>query len=94
MPWSFALGGIIDPPPTTITSGALADIDGDGLADLCSLRDRDIAARAARVAASAPPPSSAPCPPARSRPRWLGDLDGNGTADACVEDASTIRCVR
>ena len=25
---------------------------------------------------------------------WLGDLDNDGTADVCVDDAGTIRCVR
>jgi len=25
---------------------------------------------------------------------WMGDLDGDGAADACVDDGATIRCVR
>ncbi|MBA3394715.1 MAG: VCBS repeat-containing protein, partial [Deltaproteobacteria bacterium] len=95
VPWGFALAGIVDPSPTMITTGALADIDGDGLADLCSLRDRTIACGRSQGRGFGPAMVLGTMPAgAQPTALWLGDLDGNGTADACVEDAATIRCVR
>ncbi len=95
VPWSFALAGLVDPSPATITTGALADIDGDGLADLCSLRDRTIVCARSQGRGFGPATIFGTLPAgAQPTALWLGDLDGNGTADACVEDATTIRCVR
>lgn len=36
-PWAFALGGVVDGSSADATTGAFADLDGDGRADFCAL---------------------------------------------------------
>jgi hypothetical protein len=93
VPWSFSQHGIVDRAPASTATGALADIDGDSRADLCSIRIGASSVRAARTGFRRCPRSRR-CRWAQPTALWLGDLDGNGTADACVDDAGTIRCVR
>jgi len=95
VPWAFSQGGLADPSPADTATGGLADIDGDGRADLCSVRDRRIVCARSQSFGFGPSITlgtlPAGAPPAAL---WLGDLDGDGTADACVDDGPTIRCVR
>ncbi|MEO8704928.1 MAG: FG-GAP-like repeat-containing protein [Kofleriaceae bacterium] len=95
VPWSFSQAGVVDPAPIDTNTGALADIDGDGRADLCSIRGNQVVCARSQGFGFGPTAVVSTLP-AGSAPTalWLGDLDGNGTADVCVDDAGTIRCIR
>jgi hypothetical protein len=99
VPWSFSLSGIADPAPTDAALGALADVDGDGRADLCTVRGPAGAYRieCARSQGFGFGPlvvlgtlTSIETPTGL----WLGDVDGDGVADACVDDGTSVSCVR
>ena len=95
VPWSFSQNGVVDETPPDTATGAVADVDGDGRADLCSIRGRRIACARSQGYGFGPTATLATLPAdAAPTALWLGDLDGDGTADACVDDAGTIRCVR
>src|SRR5690606_20548661 len=50
VPWGYAFGGVVEPAPTSTALGVLHDVDGDGRADLCQLRDGTVwCARSQRV---------------------------------------------
>ncbi|CAN5920819.1 hypothetical protein BH11MYX3_BH11MYX3_36400 [soil metagenome] len=94
-PWSFALRGTQDPAPASSALGALADIDADGRADLCTIRDRSIVCARSQGHGFGPQLTFATLPPGGPLTAlWLGDLDGDGIPDACVEDGLDIICVR
>jgi hypothetical protein len=94
VPWSFSQDGVVEHAPPDTATGALADVDRDGRADLCSLRGRQIVCARSQGYRFGPAATLATLPEgAAPTALWLGDLDGDGTADACVEDG-TIRCVR
>ncbi|MBL0220200.1 MAG: VCBS repeat-containing protein [Myxococcales bacterium] len=93
-PWSFAQSGSPDPSPASPAVGALADLDGDGRADLCTLRDRAIVCARSSGHGFGPQTVFATLPPGGPLTAlWLGDLDGDGRVDACVEDGVMIICV-
>jgi hypothetical protein len=94
-PWSFALGGTPDAAPTDTTVGAMADIDGDGRADLCTIHGRAIVCARSNGHGFGPATTLATLPAGGPLTAlWLGDLDGDGRLDACVEDGAAIVCVR
>jgi LmbE family N-acetylglucosaminyl deacetylase len=90
-PWGFASMGVVE-NATGLDAGtaALADVDGDGRADLCVLDGTRIACAFAQDTKFGPRATVATIPPATSL--WLGDLDGDGRADFCTSDATTISC--
>lgn len=92
-PWSYAQGGAIEPSPTEVARGALADIDGDGRADLCSVEGARIVCARSHGFGLGPRFTLAALPRATGPGLWLGDLDGDGDVDACVEDGAQITCV-
>lgn len=93
-PWSFAERGTPEPAPTSPAVGALADVDGDGRADLCTLRDRAIVCARSSGHGFGPQTVLATLPPGGPLTAlWLGDLDSDGDLDACVEDGSSVTCV-
>lgn len=95
VPWGFSLAGVVDPAPTDGPTSALADIDGDGRADLCSLRDGRIMCARSQGHGFGPQSVFAELPagPAPTA-LWLGDLDGDHRADACVDQGGSIVCFR
>lgn len=94
-PWGFAFRGITDQAPASPALGALADIDADGRADLCTVRDRTILCARSQGNGFGPQLAFATLPPGGViTALWLGDLDGDGLPDACVEDGGSITCVR
>jgi LmbE family N-acetylglucosaminyl deacetylase len=95
VPWGFSLGGVLDPSPQDADTGALADVDGDGRADLCGLdMENDRVACARSQGRGFGPRTTLFAWPAGVAPTalWLGDLDGDGKADACVDASATIDC--
>ncbi|MCW5806714.1 MAG: VCBS repeat-containing protein, partial [Deltaproteobacteria bacterium] len=94
VPWSYSFAGVVEPAPADTNLGALADVDGDGRADLCTVRDRRILCARSQLFGFGPSVPLAALPAGPSPVAlWLGDLDGNGIADACVDDTTQIRCV-
>jgi hypothetical protein len=74
--------------------GALADTDGDGRADLCMVRDRRITCMRSLLHGFGPSVTLGVLPAGPSPTAlWLGDLDGDRIADACVDDTTQIRCI-
>ena len=80
--------------PATTATVALADVDGDLRADLCTTRqDRVVCARS-QGRAFGPLATTLAILPNQSvaSALWLGDLDGDGRADACVDADASIIC--
>lgn len=93
--WTFSQYGIAEPAPTGTDVGALADIDGDGRADLCTVRGRAITCARSQGHGFGPATTLATLPAGGPLTAlWLGDLDGDGALDACVEDGAVVTCVR
>jgi hypothetical protein len=97
VPWSFSINGITDAAPPNTDTGAMADIDGDGRADLCGVfsvgSDVRIACARSQGFGFGPLAVIATLPAAGPQTGlWLGDLDGDGVIDACVDDGISIRC--
>ncbi|HEY5923996.1 MAG TPA: FG-GAP-like repeat-containing protein [Kofleriaceae bacterium] len=93
-PWGYAHGGMIDVAPATHVTVQLADIDGDGRADLCSTREDRVVCARSQGRAFGPHTTTLAILPNQSvaSALWLGDLDGDGRADACVDTGTTIVC--
>jgi LmbE family N-acetylglucosaminyl deacetylase len=89
VPWSWSLGGAVDPAPSDDTGG-LADVDGDGRADLCSVSAAGVAC--ARSQGRGFGPLATLASPLAGSALVLGDLDGDGKADACVDTGGAIAC--
>ena len=94
-PWTFSQFGVAEAAPAATAVGALADIDGDDRADLCTVRDRAIVCARSQGHGFGPATTFATLRPGGTLTAlWLGDLDGNGRLDACVEDGTTVTCVQ
>ena len=93
-PWGYSQGGIVDVAPATTATVALADIDGDGRADLCSPREDRIVCARSQGRAFGPRTTTLAILPNQSVASavWLGDLDGDGRADVCVDTGAAITC--
>lgn len=92
-PWSYARDGDVDVVPATTATVALADIDGDGRADLCRLRDDRVVCTRSQGRAFGPRMTLALLPnQSTGSALWLGDLDGDGRADPCVDTGTSITC--
>jgi LmbE family N-acetylglucosaminyl deacetylase len=93
-PWAYSQGGVVDVAPATTATVALADIDGDGRADLCSPREDRIVCARSQGRAFSPRATTLAILPNQSVASavWLGDLDGDGRADVCVDTGSAITC--
>jgi hypothetical protein len=95
VPWGFSLAGVPDASPQDPDTGALADIDGDGRADLCGLDLVNARVACARSQGRGfGPLTTLFALPAGITPTalWLGDLNGDGKADACVDGGATVVC--
>jgi LmbE family N-acetylglucosaminyl deacetylase len=92
--WAYSQDGVVDVAPATTTTVALADIDGDGRADLCSPREDRIVCARSQGRAFGPRATTLAILPNQSVASavWLGDLDGDGRADVCVDTGTAITC--
>ena len=99
VPWGFAEDQQVEGSIATdgvlhdSARGALADISGDGRADLCVLVAGNVEC-AISSGSSFGPRSVVLQLPAGTAPTalWLGDIDGDGKADPCVDDGASITC--
>jgi LmbE family N-acetylglucosaminyl deacetylase len=93
-PWGYAFKGIIDVVPATNATVAVADIDGDGRADLCTTREDRVVCARSQGRAFGPHTTTLAILPNQSvaSALWLGDLDGDGRADACADTGTSIVC--
>lgn len=78
-------------PPDGGVGTALADVDGDGRADVCFLRDDDVVCATSRSGARAWTTALGAHGDAGATLR-LADIDGDGRADACVRDGDGVTC--
>jgi hypothetical protein len=95
VPWGYSFQGVPDPSPQDNTTGALADVDGDGRADLCGLDVQNNRVACARSQGRGfGPRTTLFALPAGVTPTalWLGDLNNDGKADACVDIGTSIEC--
>ncbi len=94
VPWGFARAGVVETPSDDPAVTDLADLDGDGGGDLCTLAgDATIACARSQGHGFGPRATVAVLPDgAQPSALWLGDLDGDGRADACVDLGSEIAC--
>lgn len=94
VPWAYSQGGVVDVAPATTATVAIADIDGDGRADLCSPREDRIVCARSQGRAFGPRATTLAILPNQSVASavWLGDLDGDHRADVCVDTGSAITC--
>jgi len=94
-PWGYSKDGTVEITPATTATVALADIDRDGRADLCTLRDDRIVCARSQGRALGPRSTIAILPnQTTASALWLGDLDGDGRADPCVDTGPSIICAR
>ncbi len=93
-PWGYAQGGVVDVAPANNATVAIADIDGDGRADLCSPREDRIVCARSQGRAFGPRAATLAVLPnqATASALWLGDLNGDGRADPCVDAGTSIIC--
>ena len=91
IPWMYANGGTAESVPGDPALTAVADIDGDGNADLCAVIGNDVQCARSQGRGFGPLATvmTAPSAPVAV---WLGDLDGDGRADTCVDLGSEIAC--
>jgi LmbE family N-acetylglucosaminyl deacetylase len=88
-PWSFIQGGVPAAFPAAPALGALGDIDGDHLADLCTVQERRILCTRSNRYGFGPAVPIAELPPGPPpRTLWFHD------ASVCVDDGAAIRCTR
>ncbi|HTR49108.1 MAG TPA: VCBS repeat-containing protein [Kofleriaceae bacterium] len=92
VPWSWSLADVVDPAPASADVGALADIDGDGRADLCVLDGAVVACGRSQGRRFGPRTTLATFAGTTPTALVLGDLDGDGHADACVDTGTAIAC--
>jgi len=96
-PWGFSfhgfegtasIDGVVDQ-----VHGALADISGDGRADLCVVVGSAVECAVSQGHSFGPRfPVLMLAPGTQIQALWLGDLDGDGKADPCVDDGTSIIC--
>jgi hypothetical protein len=97
-PWGFAFhvveGSVVtDGMIADQVHGAVADVSGDGRADLCVVLGTTVECAISQGHAFGPrfPVLTLPAT-STAEALWLGDLDGDGKADPCVDDGVAIYC--
>ncbi len=78
-------------PPEGALGAALADVDADGRADVCFLRDDDVVCATSGAGARIWSGALGAHGDAGATLR-LGDVDGDGRADACVRSGEGVVC--
>jgi LmbE family N-acetylglucosaminyl deacetylase len=91
--WGFSQDGVVDigSLSNSATVG-VADIDGDGRADLCTPSDDRVLCARSQGRGFGPRTTLAILPGSVTVALWLGDLDGDGRADPCVDTGDAIVC--
>jgi LmbE family N-acetylglucosaminyl deacetylase len=92
LPWGYARAGVVeggDDEPATLATAQLDDADGDGLADLLSLRAGAASMARGTGAGFAPRSKLAELPGSLL---VTGDVDGDGRVDVCTIDESQLHC--
>jgi LmbE family N-acetylglucosaminyl deacetylase len=98
-PWGFAFHTLVegsvasDGAVADQMHGAVADISGDGRADLCVVIGSNVECALSQGHGFGPrfPVLTLPAS-STAEALWLGDLDGDGKADPCVDDGTSIFC--
>ena len=85
VPWAFSLAGVVDAPAADTTTGAFADVDGDGRADFCALDGNRVTCTFSHAGGFGPRTTVLEL---ASTPTALW-LDG---ADMCVDTADGVIC--
>ncbi|HMG22170.1 MAG TPA: VCBS repeat-containing protein, partial [Kofleriaceae bacterium] len=98
-PWGFAIHSAVEGSVATDrviadqVHGAVADISGDGRADLCVVVGGRVECALSQGHGFGPRFPVLTVPAGHTAAAlWLGDLDGDGKADPCVDDGSSILC--
>lgn len=93
-PWAYSQAGVVDVTPATTATVALADIDADGRADLCSPREDRIVCARSQGRAFGPRTMTLAILPNQSVASavWVGDLNGDQRNDVCVDTGPAITC--
>ncbi|CAN5403720.1 hypothetical protein BH11MYX1_BH11MYX1_11870 [soil metagenome] len=94
VPWGFASNNVVETVTSDPDLAEIADIDGDGDGDLCSLPGNGTIACARSNGHGFGPRTPVAVLPEGAQPTalWLGDLDGDGAADACIDLGDAIAC--
>lgn len=99
VPWGFAEDQQVEGSLATdgmlpdSAHAALADISGDGRADLCVLVSGNVECAISQGSSFGPRAVVLQLPDgATPDALWLGDIDGDGKADPCVDDGASITC--
>jgi len=94
VPWGFAMNGVVEAPVHDSALSDIADIDGDGTGALCApVGDGTIGCARSNGHGFSPRTVVAVLPDgAQAVAMWLGDLDGDGRADVCVDLGEAIAC--
>ena len=91
VPWMYSNAGVVETIPADPALTAIADIDGDGEADLCGVIGNEVQCARSQARGFGPLVTyiAAPTAPVAV---WLGDLDGDGRADVCADLGDRIAC--
>lgn len=86
---SVAVDGAVD----DVIRSAIADVSGDGLADMCVALTDHVECAVSQGHGFGPRRTMlALAPGSTITGLWLGDVDGDGKADPCVDDGTAITC--
>ena len=86
---SVAVDGSID----DVVHSAIADVSGDGRADMCVAVHSNVECAISQGHGFGPRRTMLVMPSALPIVGlWLGDIDGDGKADACADDGTSITC--
>jgi LmbE family N-acetylglucosaminyl deacetylase len=86
---SIGVDGSVD----DVVHSAIADVSGDGRADMCVAIESNVECAISQGHGFGPRQVMLAMPSALPIVGlWLGDLDGDGKADACADDGTSITC--
>jgi len=86
VPWGFALAAVVEAPNADATTGAFADLDGDGRADFCALDGNRVTCAFSHGGGFGPRTTVVELPTAPIA-LWL-----SGSGDLCVDTGVAVTC--